>query len=122
MLKKLFFGTFSIVINVVFYALVIMFAIRLITFSYDFSYTVFGDTVMEEHSDKMVPIQVSEGMGTKEIAALLEKKGLIKYKDAFVIHVALSQYKGLLQAGEYELSPSMTMDQMLATMAGVSLE
>ncbi len=122
MIKKFFMGTFGLAINVVIYAFVIIFAIRMITYSYDFSYTIFGDTVVSEQSEELIPIQISDGESTKEIAALLEKKGLIKYKNAFVIHVALSEYKGKVQAGNYELSPSMTMDEMLAIMAGGSTD
>lgn len=118
MIKKLFIGTFGICINVVIYALVIILAVRLITFSYDFSYTVFGGAPVAESSEAVVPVQISDGSSTDEIAALLEKKGLVKYKNAFIIRVALSQYKGQIQAGNYELSPSMTMDEMLAIMSG----
>ena len=118
MIKKFFVGTFGVCINVIIYALVIIFAIRMVTFAYDFSYEVFGDTAVEESSEKIVPIQISDGASTDEIASLLEKKGLIKYKHAFIIHVAVSQYKGQIQAGNYELSPSMTMDDMLAIMSG----
>lgn len=118
MIKKLFVGTFGICINVIIYALVIIFAVRLVTFSYDFSYTVFGDVPVSESSEAMVPVQISDGASTDEIASLLEKKGLIKYKNAFIIRVALSQYKGQIQAGNYELGPSMTMDEMLAIMSG----
>ena len=101
MIKKLFVGTFGVALNVIIYILVILLAIRVITWSYDF-----------------VPVQISDGASTNEIAAILDKKGLIKYKYAFIIHVGLSQYKGMLKPGNYELSPSMTMDQMLAVMAG----
>lgn len=118
MVKKFFIGTFGVCVNVIIYALVIIFAVRMVTFAYDFSYEIFGNTVVEESSEKVVPIQISEGASTDEIATLLEKKGLIKYKYAFIIHVALSQYKGQIQAGNYELSPSMNMDEMLAIMSG----
>ena len=79
---------------------------------------VFGDRPVAEASEEIVPVQISDGASTNEIAAILDKKGLIKYKYAFIIHVGLSQYKGMLKPGNYELSPSMTMDQMLAVMAG----
>ena len=78
----------------------------------------FGDRPVAEASEEIVPVQISDGASTNEIAAILDKKGLIKYKYAFIIHVGLSQYKGMLKPGNYELSPSMTMDQMLAVMAG----
>ena len=113
MIKKLFVGTFGVALNVIIYILVILLAIRVITWSYDFAYEVFG-----EASEEIVPVQISDGASTNEIAAILDKKGLIKYKYAFIIHVGLSQYKGMLKPGNYELSPSMTMDQMLAVMAG----
>ena len=112
MIKKLFVGTFGVALNVIIYILVILLAIRVITWSYDFAYEV------AEASEEIVPVQISDGASTNEIAAILDKKGLIKYKYAFIIHVGLSQYKGMLKPGNYELSPSMTMDQMLAVMAG----
>ena len=118
MIKKLFVGTFGVALNVIIYILVILFAIRVITWSYDFAYNVFGDKPVAEASEEIVPVQISDGASTDEIAAILEKKGLIKYKYAFIIRVGLSQYKGMLKPGNYELSPSMTMDEMMATMAG----
>lgn len=118
MIKKFFVGTFGVCVNVIIYAVVILFAIRVVTFAYDFSYEIFGNRPVAEASEAIVPVQISEGASTDEIATLLEKKGLIKYKHAFIIHVGLSQYKGMLQAGNYELSPSMDMDEMLAIMSG----
>jgi UPF0755 protein len=118
MIKKFFVGTFGLCVNVAIYALIIIFAIRIVVFSYDFSYEVFGDVPVSVTSEEMVPVQISDGASTDEIATILEKKGLIKYKYAFIIHVGLSQYKGKIQAGNYELSPSMTMDDMLAIMSG----
>ena len=122
MIKKLFVGTFGVALNVIIYILVILFAIRIITWSYDFAYEVFGDRPVAEASEEIVPVQISDGASTDEIAAVLEKKGLIKYKYAFIIHVGLSQYKGMIKPGNYELSPSMTMDEMLAVMAGNTTE
>lgn len=83
----------------------ILLAIRVITWSYDFAYEVFGDRPVAEASEEIVPVQISDGASTNEIAAILDKKGLIKYKYAFIIHVGLSQYKGMLKPGNYELSP-----------------
>lgn len=113
MIKKLFVGTFGVALNVIIYILVILLAVRVITWSYDFAYEVFGDRPVAASSEEIVPVQISDGASTDEIAAILEKKGLIKYKYAFIIHVGLSQYKGMLKPGNYELSPSMTMDRCL---------
>ena len=99
MIKKLFVGTFGVALNVIIYILVILLAIRVITWSYDFAYEVFGDRPVAEASEEIVPVQISDGASTNEIAAILDKKGLIKYKYAFIIHVGLSQYKGMLKPG-----------------------
>lgn len=101
MIKKLFVGTFGVALNVIIYILVILLAVRVITWSYDFAYEVFGDRPVAESSEEIVPVQISDGASTDEIAAILEKKGLIKYKYAFIIHVGLSQYKGMLKPGNY---------------------
>ena len=84
MIKKLFVGTFGVALNVIIYILVILLAVRVITWSYDFAYEVFGDRPVAESSEEIVPVQISDGASTDEIAVILEKKGLIKYKYAFL--------------------------------------
>jgi len=118
MIKKMFFGTFSLALNVAIYAVIIILAFRLITYSYDFSYEVFGNTAVATESEELIPVQIPDGASTEEVGELLQKKGLIKNSKAFVFHVAISQYNGLIQPGNYELSPSMTVDEMLAIMCG----
>lgn len=119
-MKKFFLGSFSVGLNVIIYVLIIFAAVHIVQFSYNFSYEVFGDTAVDAESEQVIPVQIPEGASTEEIAGLLKDKGLIKYKQAFVIHTALSQYKGLIKPGTYELSPSMTMDEMLEIMCGMS--
>ena len=74
MIKKLFVGTFGVALNVIIYILVILLAIRVITWSYDFAYEVFGDRPVAEASEEIVPVQISDGASTNEIAAILDKK------------------------------------------------
>lgn len=56
MIKKLFVGTFGVALNVIIYILVILLAIRVITWSYDFAYEVFGDRPVAEASEEIVPV------------------------------------------------------------------
>ena len=120
MVKKFFLGSFSLALNVVIYALIILAAIRIVTFFFFFSYEVFGNTAVSEESTQVVPVQIPEGASTQEIAGILKQKKLIKYKEAFVLHVAISQYKGLIKPGTYELKPSMTMDEILEVICNMS--
>ncbi len=120
MIKKIFKGTLGMAVNVVIYALVIFFAIRMVTYAYDFSYQLFGDPPVAEESVEKIPVQIPEGAGTQDVAALLKAKGLIKYEKAFVTYTGMSQYKGQIKPGNYELSKSMNMEKILQTICGVA--
>jgi UPF0755 protein len=53
-----------------------------------------------------------KGEGSKEIALNLEKEGLIKWGLPFRVYVITKGVSGSLQAGAYELSPSMNIPQI----------
>lgn len=56
---------------------------------------------------------VKKGEGTKEISVNLKKEGLIKYSSLFRIYALISGKAGKLQAGEYLLSPSMNIPEIV---------
>ena len=122
MIKKLFVGTFGLGLNIAIYIVIALFAIRIVTYAYGFSYEVFGNTVMDETSEEIIPIQINEGASTKEVGDLLEKRDLIKYSEAFVLHTQLTKSKGAIKPGNYELSPSMNMDEILGIITGMADE
>ena len=76
MIKKLFVGTFGVALNVIIYILVILFAIRVITWSYDFAYNVFGDKPVAEASEEIVPVQISDGPVQTRLQPFLRRKAL----------------------------------------------
>jgi len=55
---------------------------------------------------------VEKGQNLFQIAENLEKEGLIKNKFSFDFYVFLKGAQGKLQAGEYSLSPSMSIDEI----------
>lgn len=60
-------------------------------------------------SQEKVIFRIAKGEGSKEIALNLEREGLIKWDLPFRIYVLIRDVSGNLQAGTYELSPSMTI-------------
>lgn len=66
----------------------------------------------EPSSEKEVIFSVKKGEGSREIALNLEKAGLIKWGPLFRLYVLFKDVSGSLQAGTYELSPSMTIPQI----------
>ena len=84
---------------------------------YEFGYKVFADEPMTTGEGRSVTVTVTEGMSAKEMGELLYDRGLIDDKQLFSVQYMLSEYRKDLKAGTYELSTSMTVDEMLKTMA-----
>ena len=86
--------------------------------AYNFGYRVFTEKAVslpDEGKDKVVT--VSSGMGAKELGELLEKKGLIRDANLFVLQLKLSAYANQIKAGTYTLSTSMTAQEMIQIMS-----
>ena len=70
---------------------------------YDKEYQGTESTVGED-----VVVVIPEGAATKQIANILKEAGLIKFPSAFVKRVKESEYRGVLQPGEYTLNTGMS--------------
>lgn len=103
-------------------AVVIVVVFKLAVGSYEFGYQIFADAPVDTGNGRTVSVTVSEGQGSREIAKILKQKGLIKDANVFYLQEQLSDYKGLIKPGSYELSTAMTGTQMLEIMCGVEEE
>ena len=68
-------------------------------------------------SHKEIVFSVREGEGVREIAAHLQGEGLIKSPVFFVLYAVVSTKAKMLQAGDYEVSASMDVPQLVAKFA-----
>jgi UPF0755 protein len=68
-------------------------------------------------SDAIQTVAIEKGEGIKKIASDLEQAGIIRGKFYFEIYVLLKDARNL-QAGEYELSPSMAMPEIVEILLG----
>ena len=105
------------IIKVVVIAAVIVFVFRGATKAYDFGYRVFADEPVSVSGGRTITVGIAEGASVKEIAQMLEEKGLIEDAKLFVVQELLSAYHGEILPGIYDLSTDMTAEQMLAIMA-----
>ena len=64
------------------------------------------------HKDNKKEFVIESGEGVKQIAANLENARFILGSDFFEIYIWQENLSSKLQAGKYELSPSMTIKQM----------
>lgn len=107
-------GAFSaMIIKIALAAVIIVVVFRLAVYAYDFGYQVFADVPVSEGEGRIVSVVVSEGQTSRELAKILEQKGLINDANAFYVYERLSDYKDKLQPGVYELSTSMKAEEML---------
>lgn len=114
--KKVGLGFLETVIHVCVYIIIVFVFIRAATLGFDFSYNVFGDPVMSKYDQETRDFEVAEGATTSDVAKRLEDAGYIKYDMAFVIRAKLAKLDNSIVPGTYEISPSMTMSQMLVLM------
>ncbi|MDD5026566.1 MAG: endolytic transglycosylase MltG [Candidatus Peribacteraceae bacterium] len=58
-------------------------------------------------------VKIAQGMSVKQIAALLEEKGVIRSAFAFTLAVRFSGEQGSLQAGKFVLRPSQSVAEII---------
>ena len=73
---------------------------------------------MDPEPGRDVKVSVTSDMGNKEIAKLLESRGLITDSRTFQIQLKLTGYDDKLKLGTYELNTSMTPRRIMKILAG----
>ena len=122
MMKKAATGTLSVLLNIVVYAVIIFLIYKTVSFAFNFSYEIFGNTAMSQHDDTPVAIDIKDGYTSKDIAALLGDKGVIKYETAFTIRMALEGAEDSVVPGTYEVNETMTMEDIIMLITGSASE
>lgn len=121
-LKKIVFGIIDIVCKVVLVVIAVMFIIRAVHYAYDVGVDLFDQKPMAPMDSRVVAVTITGSDSVNEIGKQLEEKGLIKDSRLFWIQERLSVYHDMIGAGTYELSPSMTADEMIQIMAAPTVE
>lgn len=86
--------------------------------AYLYSYSVVADAAVDHAPGKDVSVTLSSDMTGKDVARLLERKGLVKDADIFRIQLKMAKYEDKLRQGSYVLNTSMTPKEMMKIMAG----
>lgn len=112
----------EMIVKVAVIAAVVVFVFRGATQAYEFGYKVFADEPMSISGGRTITVGISDGMDIKDIAGMLEEKGLIEDARLFIVQELLSAYHGEIVPGIYDLSTAMTAQEMLAVMAAPAEE
>ena len=102
------------VIKVVALIFIVTYVTRGATAAYDYGFRVFA---MEAGEGRIISVSVASGDTAKEVGQMLQDKGLIRDAGLFRIQELLSENHGNIQPGIYDLSTSMTAQEMLAVIA-----
>ncbi|MCI8463419.1 MAG: endolytic transglycosylase MltG [Lachnospiraceae bacterium] len=89
---------------------------------YDYGYRIFTEPAISSGEGRTVTVAVTEEMSASDIGTLLENKGLIRDKYLFVLQYYLSEYRKDVKPGVFELSTSMTAEDMMKVMASAAEE
>ena len=101
------------IVKIVILAAVVVFVFRTSTQAYDFGYRVFADEPMSVSGGRTITVGIAEDASLKEIANMLEEKGLIEDANLFIVQELLSAYHGKILPGIDDLSTDMKAEQML---------
>ena len=115
--SKLILGISSFIIhvllNILFYVIVVMLIAKYSGVAYDFAYEVFGEVAAAEAGEtvKDVTITINKGESTMSIASKLEMNRVIDNKYSFYLRAKLFQSN--IKTGKYVVNASMTYGEIL---------
>ncbi len=107
-------GILILVLNMIFYVVIVFATVEVCKFTYSFANEVFGEVMAEAPpgQDKVFVIQTAEDSLT--IAKNLEREGIVSNAYSFYIRLKLSlSDTNIVAAGSYNLNTSMTYKEIL---------
>lgn len=108
---------FGTILKIVFAMVVIAFVFRGTVAGYEFGYRVFKQQPMSLGEGRTVTVKVTEDMSVRQMGELFQKSGLINDTTLFLAQYYLSEFQEEVKPGTYELSTSMTVEEMMEVMA-----
>ena len=116
--KKIGLGVLDAIVKIVFVIIVVMLISKYAKLAYDYGYHIFNQSAVSSGTGRTISFSVGSGDSVDTIADNLASVGLITDKNLFKLQERFSEYHGQEKAGTYELSTSMTPEEMLTIMSG----
>ncbi len=99
-------------------AVVVIFLIyRGASVCYDYGYRIFTEPAVSSGEGRSVTVTITEDMSPADIGELFQTKGLVEDATLFTLQYYFSEFRRNVKPGEYELSTSMTAEEMMEVMA-----
>lgn len=83
---------------------------------YDYGYRIFTEPAVSAGEGRTVTVAITEDMSPSDIGRMFESKGLVRDGRLFMLQYYLSEFRGDVGPGIFELSTSMTAEEMMEAM------
>lgn len=103
-------------------AIIVFFVIKLFVYSFNFAYSVFGDVCKSPGDKEYVVVEVPADSSILQIGGALEKAEIIDDKYVFFAKVKVKGYGDKIRSGKFGLSASMTYEEILDVLCGITDE
>lgn len=115
-------GILVLLLNVIFYVIIVLGTIEVCKITYSFANEVFGEVIAEPPPGQNRTFVIAEADDAMAISKNLEREGIISNAYSFYIRLRFFQSdKHIIMAGSYDLNTSMTYEEILQKiMKGVS--
>lgn len=110
-------AVFGTILKITAAVVVVVFIYKGAMYGYEFGYRIFQQEPMALGEGRTVAVTIKEDMSVKQIGALFQEKGLIDDTALFMVQYYLSEYQKDIKPGTFELSTSMTVEEMMEVMA-----
>jgi UPF0755 protein len=107
-----------LLLNIVFYVLVVLLIINISKKAFEFTYEIYGPVTVDEAPGRDIIFQIAKGESRMDIASKLEMNRAIKNKYTFFLKTKLQEY--VIMPGTYVINSSMTYDDILAVITDYS--
>ncbi len=100
-----------LLMNIIFYILVIILIINVSKAAFTFTYQLYGPDTVDKAPGREIIFQITKGESKKSTAARLEHNRVIKDKNSFYLKTKLQD--SVIMPGTYVVNSSMTYDEIL---------
>ena len=116
-LKHIVGSVVQLIFKAVLFTFIIMYIIKAATAAYDYGYRVFTETPVSYGDGRIISVYIEEGSSALDVGEMLQDRGLIRDGRLFAVQELLSENHGKIQPGIYDLSTTMTAQEMLEVIA-----
>lgn len=109
-----------LLLNILFYTIVVILLVRACKITYNFCYEIFGQVTASAEPGRDIEIQINKGESTMNVASKLELNKIIVNKYSFYVKAKIKKHK--IMPGTYSLNTSMTYDEIFSIITKPSNE